>query len=94
MCQFFIYKILTKLFLEDTLGTLVIQDIIPAITMLRQQFRVLFSTIFSQELLFSNGVIPVVEGGDLVRSDEFFNAITYKRVFQSSIIDQSIDKFQ
>ena len=78
MFRFFIYEIPTKPFPEEPLGKLVIQDIIPAISMLRQQFRFLFSTIFSQELLFSKGVIPEVEAGDFLRSDQFFDSITYK----------------
>jgi len=78
MFLFFIYEIPTKPFPEEPLGKLVIQDIIPAISVLRQQFRFLFSTIFSQELLFSKGVIPEVEAGDFLRSDQFFDSITYK----------------
>ena len=78
MFRFFIYEIPTKPFPEEPLGKLVIQDIIPAISVLRQQFRFLFSTIFSQELLFSKGVIPEVEAGDFLRSDQFFDSITYK----------------
>ena len=65
-------------FLDHTLGKLVIQDIIPAIDLLRHRFRTTFSSMFYQELLYSHGVIPDVEAGDLQRSDEFFNSITYK----------------
>jgi hypothetical protein len=57
---------------------MVVQDIIPAISLLRQQFRITFSTLFNQGLLFSRGVIPEIEAGDFERSDEFFNSITFK----------------
>lgn len=63
---------------EHPLGKLVIQDIIPAIELLRKRQRIRFSTMFSQELLFGKGVIPGVEFGELQRSDEFFDSITYK----------------
>ncbi|KAF8956392.1 hypothetical protein BDZ97DRAFT_1925585 [Flammula alnicola] len=62
---------------DHTLGKLVIQDIIPVIALSRTQFRVAFSTMFTQELLISRGVLPEIEAGDLQRSDEFFNSITY-----------------
>lgn len=65
-------------FLDHVLGKLVIHDIIPAIDLLRRRFRATFSSMFNQELLFSCGVIPEIEAGDLQRSDEFFNSITYK----------------
>jgi hypothetical protein len=57
---------------------MIIQDIIPAVSLLRQQFRLTFSTFFSEGLLFSRGVIPEIEAGDFERSDEFFNSITFK----------------
>ena len=65
-------------FLDHVLGKLVIQDIIPTIDLLRWQFRATFSSMFTQELLFSCGVIPEIEAGHLERSNEFFNSITYK----------------
>jgi hypothetical protein len=57
---------------------MVVQDIIPAISLLRQQYRMTFSTLFSQGLLFSRGVIPEIEAGGFERSDEFFDSITFK----------------
>lgn len=63
---------------DHPLGKMIIQDIIPAISLLRQQFRITFSTLFSQSLLLSRGVIPEIEAGDFERSDEFFNSITFK----------------
>ena len=74
-------KQLTRLsneFLDHVLGKLIIEDIIPVIDILRRKYRATFSSMFNQELLFSRGVIPEVEAGDLLRSDEFFDSITYK----------------
>jgi hypothetical protein len=69
------------------LGRAVIEDIIPAIAMLRQRHRVLFPTMFSSQLLLSNGVPPFVEISDLERSDEFFDKITFEWVrFQSQVV--------
>lgn len=68
--------------IDDNLGKLVIQDIIPAIAHLRQKHRLMFSAFFQPDLMFSSGIVPdIVEVGDLLRSDEFFNSIQYKYVF-------------
>jgi len=65
-------------FTDHVLGKLIIEDIIPTIDLLRRRFRATFSSMFNQELLYRCGVFPEVEAGDLQRSDEFFNSITYK----------------
>lgn len=65
-------------FQDHVLGKLIIHDIIPVIDLLRQKFRATFSSMFNQQLLLDCGVIPEIEAGDLQRSDEFFNFITYK----------------
>jgi hypothetical protein len=64
--------------LETPLGQVVLQDIIPAIAILRQRHRILFPSIFSTNLLLSSGVPPVAEISDLQRSDEFFDKISFK----------------
>jgi len=69
---------LSNEFLDHVLGKLIMEDIIPVIDILRRKYRATFSSMFNQELLFSRGVIPEVEAGDLLRSDEFFDSITYK----------------
>jgi hypothetical protein len=63
---------------DCTLGNAVVNDIIPAIAILRQRHHIPFPIMFSPGLLFSNGVLPVVEISDLERSDEFFDNITFK----------------
>jgi hypothetical protein len=64
--------------LDYTLGQAVVNDVIPAIEILRQRHRVLLPTMLSSQLLFSHGVLPIVEISDLERSDEFFDRITFK----------------
>jgi len=65
---------------DSTLGQAVVNDIVPAIAILRQRHRMLFPTMFSSNLLLSNGVPPFVEISDLERSDEFFDRITFEWV--------------
>lgn len=86
------YRISIELYLickidKTGLPELVCNSIIPAIAMLRQKYRLTMSTIFQYKLNPING-LPIdngllllsdrIEVGDLFRSDEFFNSITYK----------------
>lgn len=68
------FKVLT----DYTLGQAVINDIIPAIAILRRRHRIRFPTLFTSQLLFSTGVLHFIEISDLERSDEFFDKITFK----------------
>ena len=72
--------------LDDLLGQQVIETIIPAISILRERHRVAFATLLNQEILFSKGVCPEIEISDLVRSDEFFDVITFKYVLDTPLI--------
>ncbi|KAF8868750.1 hypothetical protein CPB84DRAFT_1857181 [Gymnopilus junonius] len=71
---------------DNSLGKLVIQDIIPVISILRGKFHITLSTLFSLELLISKGVIPEIEAGALERSDEFFDSITYNAFIKNRCI--------
>ncbi len=74
-------------FAEDDCGQLVISRIIPAISLLRQQHRITFSTLFSEDLLAEKIISPtnlsvlsmdLDVSADLDDSDFLFNAITAK----------------
>ncbi|PPQ97260.1 hypothetical protein CVT26_000652 [Gymnopilus dilepis] len=67
---------------NHVLGKLVIQDIIPAVRELQRICRVKFSTVFNETLLFAKGVPPFTEAGDLTRSDEFFDNITFNAILK------------
>ncbi|KAF8168941.1 hypothetical protein BJ912DRAFT_924480, partial [Pholiota molesta] len=58
-------------------GQLVIKDIIPAISRMRNKYRITFSTMFNQPLLKSQNTLPTVEFGDFARSDMFFNQMIF-----------------
>jgi hypothetical protein len=72
---------------DHSLGKLVLRDIIPAVSLVRSCIRLTFSSIFCPEILQLRGVIFSVEAGDIGRSDEFFNAITYKSVFSPTLFE-------
>ena len=66
-------------FLTDTeCGQLVIQDIIPAIAAMRQDYRMSFSSMLSETLLTQLGILPTVEIGNLEESDRLFDNLTFK----------------
>jgi hypothetical protein len=64
--------------LDSVDGQLVIKDIIPAISRMRNKYRITFSTMFNQPLLKSQNTLPTVEFGDFARSDMFFNQMIFE----------------
>jgi hypothetical protein len=70
-------------FAGNSLGKTVIEDIIPAVSILRQRHQITYPLMFSMEFLVSNRLPPTVEASDLERSDEFFDKITLMRTRES-----------
>jgi hypothetical protein len=64
--------------IDIPLGKAVIEDIIPAIAKLRMDNRITFDSLFTTRLLFSHGILPGLNTSDLMRSDEFFDSLTFK----------------
>ncbi|PPR06462.1 hypothetical protein CVT26_006458 [Gymnopilus dilepis] len=62
---------------ENTLGKLVVRDIIPAISKLQKSCCLSFGTFFHQALLYENLTLPETEVAEFVRSDEFFDRVTF-----------------
>lgn len=60
---------------DDPLGRLVIDCIIPAVSALREQVKITFSTMFSEQLLQHVGIRGDIEAGNLDMSDKFFDLI-------------------
>jgi hypothetical protein len=59
-------------------GRLVITDIIPAITQLRSQYDIKFTTMFSYHLLLEYGNPLYIKTSDIKSSDKFFDSIAFK----------------
>lgn len=72
---------------EDPLGRLVLNCIIPAVSALRKQVGMTFSTMFSQQLLRNVGIKGDIEAGDLDMSDRFFDVIKGRYVVSNSSPD-------
>ena len=64
--------------LDHPLGKLVIQDIIPAVRAMQKRCDLVFGRMFNESLLISYGALPFKRAGDMTRSDEFFDNITFK----------------
>ncbi len=56
-------------------GKLVINDIIPAVAMMRERYRISFSAIYGKPFSNREAAPEAVEIGDLDHSDAFFNSI-------------------
>jgi len=68
----------TYVSIDIPLGKAVIKDIIPAIAKLRMDNRITFNSLFTTRLLFSHGILPDLDASDLMRSDAFFDSLTFK----------------
>lgn len=55
-----------------------IADIIPAVSKLRQEFDIKFTTMFSYHLLIEHGYPVYIKSSDLLMSDAFFDSIAFK----------------
>ncbi|KAF8899533.1 hypothetical protein CPB84DRAFT_1747880 [Gymnopilus junonius] len=64
----------------EEVGKAVIEDLIPAISMLREQFDVQFKTMFSMTLLLEERTLPNLLASNLVKSDKFFDSITFNAI--------------
>ncbi|KAF8870024.1 hypothetical protein CPB84DRAFT_1855840 [Gymnopilus junonius] len=64
----------------EEVGKAVIEDLIPAISMLREQFDVRFKTMFSMTLLLEEQTLPNLLASNLVKSDKFFDSITFNAI--------------
>ena len=75
-----LFSIFTYSSIEDrqSVGKNVIDVLIPTIAMLRERFDVRFKTMFSTALLLESRTLPNLLASDLVKSDKFFDSITYK----------------
>ena len=64
---------------QDTLeGHLIITDIIPAIVMLRSQYDIKFTTMFSYQVLMEHDNPLYITSADIRSSDKFFDSIAFK----------------
>ncbi|KIM35959.1 hypothetical protein M413DRAFT_32093 [Hebeloma cylindrosporum] len=64
------------------LGKAVVNDIIPAIAVLRKKNRITFTSLFNNNLLVSHGVLPDLEASDLTLSDQFFDSLTFNAIIK------------
>lgn len=55
-----------------------INDIIPAIALLRKNNRITFISLFNSNLLLSRGILPDLDASDFTKSDGFFDSLTFK----------------
>jgi hypothetical protein len=63
---------------DTSAGRLIITDIIPAISKLRSQFNIKFSTMFSYHLMLEHGTPLHFTSANISNSDQFFDAISFK----------------
>ena len=54
--------------------------------------RITFNSLFNTSLLFSCGVLPDLHTSDLMKSDDFFDSLTFKWVFYIQFLKRLINK--
>lgn len=73
---------------ETPQGQLVTEHIIPAISKLRQDYRISYTTMFRGSMIMGKPVVPTMEIGDLNISDMVFDIpmnkyVSYLEIFGS-----------
>lgn len=64
-----------------------IRHIIPAISELRQVYRISYTTMFRHTVIMGKPIVPTLEIGDLVASDMVFNFVMNKYVTRNYLKD-------